>query len=81
MMDILGYMMYVEKYLDQILTKIKPYLRGNGGPIIMVQVKGWIFHNIRCLFLRRCIITLKIHRHSLKKLSCLSEQISQSRDY
>ncbi|KAI4501636.1 hypothetical protein M0802_003513 [Mischocyttarus mexicanus] len=34
------YLNYVESYLNTVLNKIKPYLRGNGGPIIMVQVEN-----------------------------------------
>ncbi|XP_003399681.2 beta-galactosidase [Bombus terrestris] len=34
------YMKYVEIYLNEILDKVQPYLRGNGGPIIMVQVEN-----------------------------------------
>lgn len=34
------YMRYVEIYLNTVLDKVKPYLRGNGGPIIMVQVEN-----------------------------------------
>ncbi|XP_066588529.1 beta-galactosidase-like [Prorops nasuta] len=34
------YMNYVEIYLNQVLSKVKPYLRGNGGPIIMVQIEN-----------------------------------------
>ncbi|XP_076620874.1 beta-galactosidase [Colletes latitarsis] len=34
------YMRYVERYLDKLFEKINPYLRGNGGPIIMVQVEN-----------------------------------------
>ncbi|KAI4475627.1 hypothetical protein M0802_015085, partial [Mischocyttarus mexicanus] len=33
----LGYLNYVELYLTTVLNKIKPYLRGNGGPIIMIE--------------------------------------------
>lgn len=36
----LRYMGYVEVYLNTVLEKVKPYLRGNGGPIIMVQVEN-----------------------------------------
>ena len=31
-------MEHAATYLDKLFSKIKPYLRGNGGPIIMVQV-------------------------------------------
>ncbi|XP_046827579.1 beta-galactosidase [Vespa crabro] len=34
------YLNYVEQYLNVVLNKVKPYLRGNGGPIIMVQVEN-----------------------------------------
>ncbi|KAF7389061.1 hypothetical protein HZH66_010198 [Vespula vulgaris] len=34
------YLNYVEQYLNIVLEKVKPYLRGNGGPIIMVQVEN-----------------------------------------
>ena len=33
-----GYMRYAEEYLNQVMNRVQPYLRGNGGPIIMVQV-------------------------------------------
>ncbi|XP_034945619.1 beta-galactosidase-like [Chelonus insularis] len=34
------YMRYVEIYLNEVLTKVKHLLRGNGGPIIMVQIEN-----------------------------------------
>ncbi|XP_015601851.1 beta-galactosidase isoform X2 [Cephus cinctus] len=34
------YMGYVTVYLNEVLKKIKPLLRGQGGPIIMVQVEN-----------------------------------------
>ncbi|XP_014204077.1 beta-galactosidase-1-like protein [Copidosoma floridanum] len=34
------YLKYAEDYLNQVLTRVKPLLRGNGGPIIMVQVEN-----------------------------------------
>ena len=34
------YMRYVEIYLNEVLTRVRPYLRGNGGPVIMVQVEN-----------------------------------------
>ncbi|XP_076754482.1 beta-galactosidase isoform X1 [Xylocopa sonorina] len=34
------YMQYAEKYLTEVFNKVRPYLRGNGGPIIMVQVEN-----------------------------------------
>ncbi|XP_031784798.1 beta-galactosidase-like isoform X2 [Nasonia vitripennis] len=34
------YLEYAEEYLNQVLTRVKPLLRGNGGPIIMVQVEN-----------------------------------------
>ncbi|XP_012282685.1 beta-galactosidase [Orussus abietinus] len=34
------YMHYVEIYLNEVLRRVKPFLRGNGGPIIMVQVEN-----------------------------------------
>lgn len=34
------YMEYVTVYLNEVLERVKPYLRGNGGPIIMVQVEN-----------------------------------------
>lgn len=34
------YMKYVETYLDEVFKRVVPYLRGNGGPIIMVQVEN-----------------------------------------
>lgn len=40
-------MKYVEIYLNEILDKVQPYLRGNGGPIIMVQVRKRYF---RCQY-------------------------------
>ncbi|KAI4478761.1 hypothetical protein M0802_014489 [Mischocyttarus mexicanus] len=36
----ISYLNYVELYLTTVLNKIKPYLRGNGGPIIMVQIEN-----------------------------------------
>ncbi|XP_011704982.1 PREDICTED: beta-galactosidase-like, partial [Wasmannia auropunctata] len=33
-------MRYVSSYLNQVLEKVKTLLRGNGGPIIMVQVEN-----------------------------------------
>ncbi|KAI4488944.1 hypothetical protein M0804_004442 [Polistes exclamans] len=36
----ISYLSYVELYLTTVLNKVKPYLRGNGGPIIMVQVEN-----------------------------------------
>ncbi|XP_053978638.1 beta-galactosidase [Hylaeus volcanicus] len=34
------YMSFVERYLTKVFEKVNPYLRGNGGPIIMVQVEN-----------------------------------------
>ncbi|XP_043479664.1 beta-galactosidase-like isoform X2 [Leptopilina heterotoma] len=34
------YMKYVQRYLETVLIKIKSLLRGNGGPIIMVQIEN-----------------------------------------
>lgn len=34
------FMKYATLYLNQVLEKVKPLLRGNGGPIIMVQVEN-----------------------------------------
>lgn len=34
------FMRYATSYLNQVLEKVKPLLRGNGGPIIMVQVEN-----------------------------------------
>lgn len=34
------YMKYVEIYLNEVFKRVIPYLRGNGGPIIMVQVEN-----------------------------------------
>ncbi|KAG7208473.1 hypothetical protein KM043_014699 [Ampulex compressa] len=34
------YMEYSEIYLNEVLERVKPYLRGNGGPVIMVQVEN-----------------------------------------
>ncbi|XP_018406225.1 PREDICTED: beta-galactosidase-like [Cyphomyrmex costatus] len=31
---------YATLYLNQVLNKIQPFLRGNGGPIIMVQIEN-----------------------------------------
>lgn len=36
-------MKYATSYLNQVLEKVKPLLRGNGGPIIMVQVMNLHF--------------------------------------
>ncbi|KAJ8674534.1 hypothetical protein QAD02_005796 [Eretmocerus hayati] len=36
----LRYLKYAEEYLKQVLTRVQPLLRGNGGPIIMVQVEN-----------------------------------------
>ncbi|OHT07345.1 Beta-galactosidase [Tritrichomonas foetus] len=39
-----AYMKHVRDYMTVLLTKVKPYLYQNGGPIIMVQVEneyGW----------------------------------------
>lgn len=34
------YMSYVETYLTEVFNQVEPLLRGNGGPIIMVQVEN-----------------------------------------
>ncbi|KAK1127845.1 hypothetical protein K0M31_003336 [Melipona bicolor] len=34
------YTKYVKIYLNELLELIRPYLRGNGGPIIMIQVEN-----------------------------------------
>ncbi|XP_001603160.1 beta-galactosidase [Nasonia vitripennis] len=34
------YVFYAERFLNEILRRTKPLLRGNGGPIIMVQVEN-----------------------------------------
>ncbi|XP_078050628.1 beta-galactosidase [Augochlora pura] len=34
------YMKYVERYLNELFRRVEPLLRGNGGPIIMVQVEN-----------------------------------------
>ncbi|XP_076241131.1 beta-galactosidase [Calliopsis andreniformis] len=34
------YIHYVEIYMNEVLERVKPYLRGNGGPIIMVQIEN-----------------------------------------
>ncbi|XP_076643332.1 beta-galactosidase [Halictus rubicundus] len=34
------YMKYVEVYLKEVFDRVEPFLRGNGGPIIMVQVEN-----------------------------------------
>lgn len=31
---------YVERYLNALMERVTPLLRGNGGPIIMVQVEN-----------------------------------------
>ncbi|KAI4472353.1 hypothetical protein M0802_016909, partial [Mischocyttarus mexicanus] len=36
----LRYLKYVKLYLTTLINKIKSYLRGNGGPIIMVQIEN-----------------------------------------
>lgn len=38
-----AFMKYATAYLNQVLEKVKPLLRGNGGPIIMVQVMNLHF--------------------------------------
>lgn len=35
-----AFMKYATSYLNQVLEKVKPLLRGNGGPIIMVQIEN-----------------------------------------
>lgn len=35
----LGYKKYVSKWFNVLMPKIQPYLYGNGGNIIMVQVR------------------------------------------
>ncbi|XP_029157571.1 beta-galactosidase-like [Nylanderia fulva] len=35
-----AFMRYATSYLNQVLEKVKPLLRGNGGPIIMVQIEN-----------------------------------------
>jgi hypothetical protein len=32
-------MEYVERYLNYVMSSVQPQLYGNGGPIIMVQVR------------------------------------------
>ncbi|XP_015431707.1 PREDICTED: beta-galactosidase-1-like protein [Dufourea novaeangliae] len=34
------YMKYVEAYWDELFKRVEPLLRGNGGPIIMVQIEN-----------------------------------------
>ncbi|XP_011300269.1 beta-galactosidase [Fopius arisanus] len=34
------YMEYVKTYFQQLLVRVEPLLRGNGGPIIMVQIEN-----------------------------------------
>jgi len=34
------FMKYASIYLNEVLEKVKPLLRGNGGPIIMVQIEN-----------------------------------------
>lgn len=43
------YMRYVEIYFNQLFKKIKHLLRGNGGPIIMVQVLQTTFDFVTIL--------------------------------
>ncbi|XP_011494081.1 PREDICTED: beta-galactosidase-like [Ceratosolen solmsi marchali] len=57
------YLFYAEKYLDEILTKIKPYLRGNGGPIIMVQIENEYGHFITCDDEYKSTLYNIFHRH------------------
>lgn len=33
-----GYMAFVSTYLNEVMRRVEPFLRGNGGPVIMVQV-------------------------------------------
>ncbi|XP_050453889.1 beta-galactosidase isoform X2 [Cataglyphis hispanica] len=35
-----AFMKYATTYLNQVLEKVQPLLRGNGGPIIMVQIEN-----------------------------------------
>jgi beta-galactosidase GanA len=35
-----GYVTHVEKWFSVLLSKIRPYLYNNGGPIITVQVEN-----------------------------------------
>ncbi|XP_029678912.1 beta-galactosidase [Formica exsecta] len=35
-----AFMKYATRYLNQVLEKVQPLLRGNGGPIIMVQIEN-----------------------------------------
>ncbi|XP_058801862.1 beta-galactosidase-like [Phymastichus coffea] len=42
------YMEYAEKYLNQVLIRVKPLLRDNGGPIIMIQVENEYGHFYAC---------------------------------
>ena len=43
-----GYVTHVEKWFSVLLSKIKPFLYNNGGPIITVQVEneyGMVYTN------------------------------------
>ncbi|KAJ9591361.1 hypothetical protein L9F63_002119, partial [Diploptera punctata] len=35
-----SYIQYADRYLTQVMTLMQPYLYGNGGPIILVQVEN-----------------------------------------
>lgn len=39
-LPIIDYLAEVSKWYAQLMTKMEPYLYGNGGPIIMVQVEN-----------------------------------------
>ncbi|XP_046752633.1 beta-galactosidase-like isoform X2 [Diprion similis] len=34
------YMRYVRIYITEVMSRVRPFLRGNGGPVIMVQVEN-----------------------------------------
>ncbi|XP_015525016.1 beta-galactosidase isoform X1 [Neodiprion lecontei] len=34
------YMRYVRTYINEVMRRVRPFLRGNGGPVIMVQVEN-----------------------------------------
>lgn len=41
----LGYMEAARDWIQELFKKIRPYLYGNGGPIIMVQVRNMLIFN------------------------------------
>ena len=40
--SVLAFLKYADTYLTELLTVLQPYLYGNGGPIILVQVSKFI---------------------------------------